>query len=65
MEFSIGGIEHEKIQVELTGYEREPTGEYYDDTNPYLAPLRTEDHPWEGISDETITLLEVSLSTWF
>ena len=31
MKFSIGGVEHEKIEVELTGYEREPTGEYHDD----------------------------------
>ncbi|MFC1813861.1 hypothetical protein ACFL03_14340 [Thermodesulfobacteriota bacterium] len=31
MKFSIGGIEHEKIEVELVCYEREPTGEYYDD----------------------------------
>jgi hypothetical protein len=31
MKFSIGGIEHEKIEVELVGYEREPTGEYHDD----------------------------------
>ncbi len=29
--FSIGGNEHEKIEVELVCYEREPTGEYYDD----------------------------------
>lgn len=31
MKFSIGGIENEKIEVELVGYEREPVGEYYDD----------------------------------
>lgn len=31
MKFSIGGIEHEKIEVGVIGYEQEPTGEYYDD----------------------------------
>ena len=31
MKFSIGGIEHEKIEIEVVCYEREPSGEYYDD----------------------------------
>lgn len=31
MKFSLGGTEHERIEVELTGYERKPAGEYYDD----------------------------------
>ena len=31
MKFSIGGVEHEKIEVEVVCYERQPTGEYYDD----------------------------------
>ena len=31
MKFSIGGVEREKVEVEVACYEREPTGEYYDD----------------------------------
>jgi hypothetical protein len=29
--FSLGGSEHERIEVRITGYERQATGEYHDD----------------------------------
>ena|SRR5262252_9040844 len=28
---SLGGSRHERIEIDVLGYEREPTGEYYDD----------------------------------
>lgn len=31
MKFALGGNEHERIEVDVSGYEREPVGEYYDD----------------------------------
>ena len=31
MKFSMGGVEHGKIEIDVVGYEREPVGEYFDD----------------------------------
>ncbi len=31
MKFTLGGKEHERIEVDVAGYEREPVGEFYSD----------------------------------
>jgi hypothetical protein len=56
---SFGQSEHERVEVDVLGYERAPVGEYYDD-NWLTAQIRVAVGGFRGVVDAAILSSEVA-----
>src|SRR5437660_8865101 len=59
MTFSFGHSEHERIEVDVHGYERAPVGEYYDD-NWLTVEIRVRTGGFRGKASATIITSELT-----